>query len=315
MPFNVSNPVLYYNKAVFVKAGLDPEKPPISLDDLRADSEKIVASGAAKYGIALDHGLDSGGGWYLEQWLAKAGDLYANNENGRAAPATRVLFDGQSGVDLLTFLQDMVKDGLAIDVGALTSLPDNLLKLVDPKEPAAMTIYTTAALSSVLNVLASGAYPAITPGDLGVGSLPGPTVNPGTLVGGAALWLPKGKSDAETAAAWDYIKFLVAPEQQSVWAAGTGYVPVRTSAADLPPIKDVYTADPRYKVAYDQLNAAADTPVEAGPVLGPQREVRILTSRAVEAILTERADVSQTLTSTARQADLLIAQWTSAVGP
>ena len=48
MPFNLSNPVLYYNKATFAKAGLDPEKPPVSLDELRADSEKIVDSGAAR---------------------------------------------------------------------------------------------------------------------------------------------------------------------------------------------------------------------------------------------------------------------------
>ncbi len=315
MPFNISNPVLFYNRARFTKAGLDPNKPPVTLEELRADSEKIVKSGAAKYGIALDHGLDSGGGWFLEQWTAKAGELYANNENGRAAPATQVLFDGPTGVELLTFLQGMVKDGLAVDVGALDSAtPDNLLKLADPKQPAAMTINSSAALSSVLNALKAGLAKGFAPADLGIGPMPGPDVNPGTLVGGAALWIPKGHSDVKTAAAWDYVKFLVGAQQQSTWAAGTGYVPVRTSAVDLAPIKDIYTSDPRYKVAYDQLNAASDTPEEAGPILGPQREVRILTSRAVEAVLVQQADVQQTLTATARQADLLIAQWTSSLG-
>jgi sn-glycerol 3-phosphate transport system substrate-binding protein len=312
MPFNLSNPVLYYNRAAFEQAGLDPDDPPTSLEDLRAASEKLVQSGVVKYGLALDHSIDGGGGWFLEQWLAKAGELYANNENGRAAPATNVLFAGTAGVELLTFLQDMVIDGLAVDVGPNTSLPDNLLKLVD-KEPAAMTIHTTAALGSVLSILDAGGYP-VTSADVGIGPMPGPTVNPGVLVGGASLWLPIGKSDAETAAAWDYIKYLVAPEQQSQWAADTGYVPVRQSATELPPIKDLYTADPRFKVGYDQLLAAAETPVEAGPVLGPQREVRILTSNAVESILVGRSDVTQTLAGAARQADLLIANWASSVG-
>jgi sn-glycerol 3-phosphate transport system substrate-binding protein len=314
MPFNVSNPVLYYNRAAFVKAGLDPDKPPRSLDELRSVSEKLVQSGVVKYGLALDHSIDGGGGWFLEQWLAKADQLYANNENGRAAPATNVLFAGPAGVELLTFLQQMVRDGLAIDVGPNTSLPDNLLKLVDPKEPAGMTINTTAALGSVLAILKSGAYPGITDADVGISPMPGPTVNPGVLVGGAALWLPKGKPDAQTAAAWDYVQYLVGPEQQSAWAAATGYVPIRTSSVDLPPIKDTYAADPRFKVGYDQLLASADTPAEAGPVLGPQREVRILTSQAVEAILVGQADVAQTLASTAQKADLLIAQWTSSLG-
>ena len=312
MPFNLSNPVLYYNRAAFEQAGLDPDDPPTSLEELRSASEKLVQSGAVKYGLALDHSIDGGGGWFLEQWLAKAGELYANNENGRAAPATNVLFAGAAGVELMTFLQQMVVDGLAVDVGPNTSLPDNLLKLVD-KEPAGMTIHTTAALGSVLSILDAGGYP-VTSADVGIGPMPGPTVNPGVLVGGASLWLPIGKGDAETAAAWDYIKFLVAPEQQSQWAADTGYVPVRQSATELAPIKDVYASDPRFEVGYDQLLAAADTPVEAGPVLGPQREVRILTSNAVESILVGRADVTQALAAAARQSDLLIANWASSVG-
>jgi sn-glycerol 3-phosphate transport system substrate-binding protein len=312
MPFNLSNPVLYYNRAAFEAAGLDPDDPPESLEELRSASESLVESGVVKYGLALDHSIDGGGGWFLEQWLAKAGELYSNNENGRAAPSTNVLFAGTAGVELLTFLQEMVIDGLAVDVGPNTSLPDNLLKLVD-KEPAAMTIHTTAALGSVLSILDAGGYP-VTSADVGIGPMPGPTVNPGVLVGGASLWLPIGKADVETAAAWDYVKFLVAPEQQSQWAADTGYVPVRESATELAPIKDVYTADPRFKVGYDQLLAAADTPVEAGPVLGPQREVRILTSNAVESILVGRADVAQTLSAAARQSDLLIANWASSVG-
>ena len=49
-------------------------------------------------------------------------------------------------------------------------------------------------------------------------------------------------------------------------------------------------------------------------MLGPQREVRILTSNAVESILVGRADVTQALAAAARQSDLLIANWASSVG-
>ena len=43
MPFNVSNPVLYYNKSAFRAAGLDPEQPPSTLDEVtesRADDRR-----------------------------------------------------------------------------------------------------------------------------------------------------------------------------------------------------------------------------------------------------------------------------------
>ena len=45
-------------------------------------------------------GADSGGGWYIEQWFANMGELYADNGNGRLAPATEVLYDGAAGVEL-----------------------------------------------------------------------------------------------------------------------------------------------------------------------------------------------------------------------
>ena len=42
MPFNVSDPVLYYNRQMFEAAGLDPDQPPMSLDELRATSQQLV---------------------------------------------------------------------------------------------------------------------------------------------------------------------------------------------------------------------------------------------------------------------------------
>ncbi|MET0910945.1 MAG: extracellular solute-binding protein, partial [Ilumatobacteraceae bacterium] len=71
MPLNISTPVLFYNKAMFEEAGLDPDRPPITLEELRDYSQQIVDSGAATYGIALDAGANSGGAWFLEQWFAR----------------------------------------------------------------------------------------------------------------------------------------------------------------------------------------------------------------------------------------------------
>ena len=43
MPFNVSTPMLYYNKDVFEAAGLDPETPPTTYDEVLEDAKKILA--------------------------------------------------------------------------------------------------------------------------------------------------------------------------------------------------------------------------------------------------------------------------------
>jgi len=314
MPFNISNPVLYYNKGMFKLAGLDPEKPPVSLDDLRADSAAIVQSGAAKYGLALDSGFDSGGGWYIEQWFAKAGEFYADNHNGRSARATQVLYNNPTGQSLLTFMQSMLTDGLAVNVGdnATTGF-DNLLKLGDATEPAAMTIATSASTATVISVLGSGQFPQITNADIGVAAMPGPGGKPGALVGGGSLWVVASGDPVRTAAAWDFITYLTGAQQQSQWASATGYVPVRTDALTLDPLKTKLATDPRFKVPYDQLLASPDLPTSVGPILGPLREVRTVTAQAVAAIL-GGADVATSLAAAVQQADALIADYNARNG-
>ena len=44
MPFNTSGPVLYYNKKAFGAAGLDPEKPPATLAEVRSMPEIVEAA-------------------------------------------------------------------------------------------------------------------------------------------------------------------------------------------------------------------------------------------------------------------------------
>jgi sn-glycerol 3-phosphate transport system substrate-binding protein len=308
MPFNVSDPVLFYNRNMFVAAGLDPDRPPQTLDELRAYSQQLVDSGVARYGIALDSGSDSGGGWYLEQWFANMGELYADNGNGRLAPATRVLYDGPAGIQLLTFVQQLITDGLAFYVGDNAGGADQLFKLADANEPAAMAIGTSAGLGTVLNVLGGGLVPDLGPDDLGVGPLPGPGSAPAALVGGAALYVTEGKSDAEIAAAWDFVQFLVSPATQSTFAVATGYVPVRDEALGIEPALSTYASDPRFRVAYDQLVAAPDTPALQGPILGPQREIRAITAGAVAAIMSG-GDVTSALAGAAAQANDLLAAY------
>ncbi len=305
MPFNVSSPVLYYNKLMFEAAGLDPEDPPVSLEELRAVSQQLVNSGAAAHGIVLDSGRDSGGGWFFEQWFGRAGEPFADNGNGRIAPATQVLFDNDLGFELLTYLQEMIESGLAVSVGDNAGGQDSFFKMIDAEAPGASTIATSAALSSVIAVLGSGIAPGLTPDDIGVGPMPGPSDTPAVQPGGASVWIPAGKSDEVTAAAWDFTQYLVDAQAQSTWAAATGYVPVRSDAVDLDPIASLYEADPRYRVAYDQMLAGADDLSSVVPALGPLREIRAQTANAVAATY-GGADVAQILADAAAASNALI---------
>jgi sn-glycerol 3-phosphate transport system substrate-binding protein len=58
MPFNSSTPILFYNKSFFEKAGLDPNTPPDTWNQLREMGQKIIDAGVAEYGAA----------WNLHSW-------------------------------------------------------------------------------------------------------------------------------------------------------------------------------------------------------------------------------------------------------
>jgi sn-glycerol 3-phosphate transport system substrate-binding protein len=307
MPFNDSNPILYYNRAAFQKAGLDPDKPPKTLAEVKADSEQIVKSGATPYGIALKS--DS---WLFEHWIAKSGNTLVNNGNGRQARATSVTFDQQAGTDLFAWMNDMVKSKLALSTG--TADIDHYLAVANQR--AAMTIDTSAALGTISQILSSGQFRAV---KLGTGPMPGPdSAEGGVLVGGGANYIVNKSSPEKQAAAYEFAKYLVEPQVQAEWAAATGYVPVSTKAATLPPLTTKWAQQPGYKIAYEQLLQGPINDATAGPVIGPYgaagQGVRGAIIDGMQRMLTENVPPATALKNAANQANAAIADYNARVG-
>ena len=206
-------------------------------------------------------------------------------------------------------MQSLINDGLAVYVGDNAGGADQLLKLADTNEPAAMAIGTSAFLGTVLNTLGGGLVPDLGPEDVGVGPMPGP----GRHADGARrrcrrCTSPKASPTSKTAAAWDFMRFLVSAETQSQFASDTGYVPVRDDALEIEPALSLYRDDPRFRVAYDQLIKTPDSPALQGPILGPQREIRNITAGAVAEIF-GGGDVQSALTNAAAQSNALLANY------
>jgi sn-glycerol 3-phosphate transport system substrate-binding protein len=264
MPFNLSSPVLYYNKNDFREVGLDPEKPPQTLEEVKAYSEKLLLKDSSgnitRSGIALDVSP-----WHFEEMLAKAGALFVNNGNGREGRATEAVFNGPEGKAIFEWWADMVKSGLAFNVGRNPSYSDGLLAVASRR--AAMTITTSAALRSIFDVIEAGGGKGV---ELGVGPLPAqPSPDGGAIVAGASLWIVKTRPEAEQEAAWKFLKFLVEPAQQATWYAGSGYFPIRSDAFDEAAAKEAEAKYPYLRVAPTQLQEGARNRVTQGAILGP----------------------------------------------
>jgi sn-glycerol 3-phosphate transport system substrate-binding protein len=303
MPFNVSNPVFFYDKNAFRAAGLDPEKPPATLDEVKADALKVKNAGyQAGFGMKLDP-------WYLEQWSAKGNELYVNQENGRKARATATVFDNPTGREIFAWMDDMVKSGAAKTNSADgVSAYDNLLGI--RSKVVGMTIDSSATLGTISQVLSSGEGGGV---ELGVSAMPGPPGKGGVLVGGGALYIVKKSAPEKQAAVWQYLKFLVDPETQAEWGAATGYVPIRQSSVDLPAIKDQWAREPGYKVAYDQLITGADDVATQGPVIGAYQAVRDAVLAGEQEMFTQGKSPDAALKSAASQADSAMQEYNSRV--
>jgi sn-glycerol 3-phosphate transport system substrate-binding protein len=305
MPFNVSNPVLFYNRKAFEAAGLDPDDPPATLDELTETSRTIVDSGAADYGMAVELSA-----WYVEQWLNIAGQSVVDNDNGRSGRATAATLDNDPALEALTWVKDMVDDGLAVSVGRNSSGADHLLAVGSGQ--AAMTIGTSAALGSVYDVLAGGDFPNVEPG---VGPFPSLAADGpgGVAAGGAALWIVNRSTDEEQAAAWDFVKWLDEPEQQARWHVGTGYIPIRQSAAEMTEVTDLWAERPGFRVAYEQLTAEGDPPGGAGPVVGGYDDVREAIQSGLERMIAG-SDPASVLSQIQSEADAAIEDYNQRTG-
>jgi sn-glycerol 3-phosphate transport system substrate-binding protein len=300
VPLAVSTPVLLYNRRAFRDAGLDPDRPPSSLDDLRRAAEQLVEWGRVPTGLVFDTGAEGAAGWLVEQWNAQADVMSLAPDNGRRGIAESALWHDGPAVDNLAWLQTMVSDGLAATVGTNTSGIDDLTALVGDPPQAAMALHTSGSIAPMIH-----AFEAAPPArfELGVAPLPGP--GQGSLPGGSAVWLAAGKSGAETQAAWALAAFLGSPAVQSQWAAETGYVPITQAAVEMEPLRSAWARRPELAVAYRVLSEHGVSAAALGMSVGPEREIKELLGGALGVVVVG-GDPADVLRSVAVDANRLL---------
>jgi sn-glycerol 3-phosphate transport system substrate-binding protein len=302
MPISISVPLLYYNKVAFREVGLDPEKPPKDLEELKEVSRKFVKRDShgnlMRTGISLDI-LP----WYLEVALAEHGELYLNNENGRAGRATEVAFNGPTGQALFQWWHDTIKEGLGVDVGRNPTGADNLLAIGSGQ--VAMTRSGSQALRSVVEVLeGSLAQTEVEMGVAAVPGVPGGIGASGTYSRG--LWFAKDRPEAEQQAGWKFVKWLMEPEQQAEWFAGTGYLPATNSSYDLPAAQQAMEQYPQFRTAVEIFRSSKATTATVGPLLGPFNAVRDEVVRGLEETVVRDKDPIEALNDAAEEANKII---------
>lgn len=289
MPFNSSTPILYYNKNAFKAANLDPEKPPKSFDEVetyaKALTKKDASGKVSQYGFSM-----AIYGWFFEQLVGKQGLTYADNGNGRQSKAATVDFDKNgAGLNVVKEWVKLNDSGNFGNFGRKTADTQNAFIA----GRTAMFIDSTAVLKSVLNGVA-GRF------EIGTAFLPTLSASDkgGVSIGGASLWAIDNKSDERKKAAWEFIKFMISPEQQVFWNQNTGYFPVTKKAYELSEMKDYLKKYPQFQTAIDQLH---QSPAESrGALLGVFPEARAQVETNIEKMLQKKQTPEQTVDAAAK---------------
>ena len=203
--------VLGWNKTLFRRAGLDPEKPPRTIYEIHEMAKKISALDDQTYGFYFS-GACPACNIFVTSPMMVAGGAKMLPRNGQDTA-----LQGKAVKEVLSVYHDMWKEGL-IPESAIT---DNGANFVSGFTSGNVGIAATGGF--VIPLVASD-YPDL---DYGVTLLPGLKEGQvSSFVGGDAVAIPRGSKHEKQARA--FLDWVVDDEAQLEGLAKNGILPIRS---------------------------------------------------------------------------------------
>jgi multiple sugar transport system substrate-binding protein len=234
LPFTAEASAIYYNKDLFKKAGLDPNKPPTTYAEMRDAAKKIRALGSDYYGFTF---AGACGGCNVFEF---APHIWASGGDVLSDDGQKALLDTPQVTDALQLYRDMWTDG---------SVPSAAKNDAGTQQ---IPLFTSGKVGMV--TLGAFAIPSMEKAKINFGVTPIPGKDGGTssFAGGDVISVITGTKNQ--AGAEDFVKWATDEEAQT-FLAKNGSVPVRT---DL--VGKIYDPQgPSYKV-FGELMGIGKTP-------------------------------------------------------
>jgi sn-glycerol 3-phosphate transport system substrate-binding protein len=273
MPLNVSTAVLFYNKDVFRKAGLDPNKAPATWPEMIEAAKKIRQSNAAECGFSTTWLA-----WIMLEQFSAMHDLPLSTEaNGRGGLNAVLNFNDAPRAKMVQTLVDLAKDrtfqygGRSNDANAL---------------------FVAGTCGMLLQ--SSGGHAAIArdlKAEFGVGFLPyWPDIiqtPKNGIVGGASLWVfnAPNRSAKEFEGVAKFLEFLAQPERLARFAKVTGFLPATNAAYEAMQKENFFAQNAGREIPIQQLTRGTPTANSAGYRFGRWTEIRDFYHEEVERAL------------------------------
>jgi sn-glycerol 3-phosphate transport system substrate-binding protein len=300
MPFNSSTAVFYWNKDLFKKAGLDPEKPPKTWPEVGEYGKKLVAAGV-KCGFTTQWQT-----WIqIENFGAWHNIPFATKENGFGGTDIKLLINDPLRIRHIETLASWQKDNVFV-YGGREGKSTPMFTSGD----CAMFMGSAGTAGTIEAAMISKGVP------VGTSFLPyypdvkGAPQN--SIIGGATLWVMQGRPKSDYKGVAQFLSYLSDPAVQAQWHMDTGYVPITHAAYEVAKSRGFYNQKPGRDVAIKQLTLNEPTPNSKGLRIGNFVQIRDVMDEELEAVWAGKKTAKEALDAAVERGNKLLADFARA---
>ncbi|MDS1139853.1 ABC transporter substrate-binding protein [Pusillimonas sp. SM2304] len=285
IPFQRSTIVMYYNKDLFKEAGLNPDAPPATWEELVSQGKQLTKQDSS--GQVTQWGLEIPSGGAFAYWLFQAlttpNDAILMNEAGN-----EVYLDKPAVIEAAQFWHDLAYKHKIMPTGTIDwgTTPKDFL--------VGKTAIMWTTTGNLTNVRKNAKF------DFGVAPMP-KAKQGGSPTGGGNFYLFESATPEQRKAAYQFVKWMTSPENAAAWSIDTGYVAVTEAAWETDKMKAYVQEVPTALVARDQLQVS----VAEFSTHDNQRVTKLLNDN-LQAVLTNAKTPEQAMKDAQSEANRLL---------
>ncbi|MGA8293955.1 MAG: sn-glycerol-3-phosphate ABC transporter substrate-binding protein UgpB [Rhodoplanes sp.] len=293
-PFNVSTPILYYNKTLFRNAGLNPDVPPRTWPELEKAAQRLRDAGAP---CGFSSHWPS---WIHVENFSALHDLpIATRANGLRGLDAELTFNSPAVIRHITALVAWQKTKIFEYGGRGIK--------AEPKFHSGECAMFLGSSGLVADIRQNAKF------EVGYGMLPyWPDIRAlpqNSMIGGASLWVLRGRPSAEYRGAARFFAYLSQPEVQSDWHRSTGYLPITQPAYELTRAQGFYQSNPGAVLAIKQLTLNPPTDNSKAIRLGSFILIRDVIEDEMELALSGKKSPKDALDDAVKRGNELLRQF------
>jgi len=292
LPFNSSTPIFWYDADEFKAAGFD--KPADTWQELEKQLYALKDKGVTDCSMALANDFF----WSLIENYSAINDYpFGTRANGLKGLDTEFVYNTTPVVGQVERLKRWIDDGVLQIAGQGLS-PTQLFT----SGTCATYVASTAAHAAVEAGAEFNWSATIMPHEEGVDPR-------NSTIGGAAIWVMKGKSKDEMAATAAFLDFVAQPQTQVWWSETTGYVPVTKAAYEEMKTEGYFKEHPTREIALRQLSRGTPTDNSWGFRFGNHNQTTAILVEELQAVWTGQKTAQEALDTAVERGNAILRQY------